>query len=175
MKIRWKKVFYFVMFLGSLVGFKNVVGQNDSIQKSQNQNIESKYSISGLILESDSVTPIPFCNVILLNDKKDSILCVQTDFDGRFLMNNINKGIYIIKTQFTDYMPFYGEYFLLDQNIELQLITFQLKIKGHVLKMCYSYIEPPVLIDSSNTRTFNSYDIDGIPPNYRSRKPNPKP
>ena len=96
MKIRWKKVFYFVFLLGSMFGFKNAVGQNDSIQKSQNQQIQTSFSITGHVFAGDSITPIPYCHIYLEDLNNNQIAITVCDFDGFFKINNIPNGAYYL-------------------------------------------------------------------------------
>jgi hypothetical protein len=104
MKIRWKKVIYFVMFLGSLVGFKNVVGQNEhSFIQNEKNNINQHYSISGIVLENDSITPIPFCNILLLNNDSVIIGTTIADFDGKFNFDKLTPNRYSISISIVGY------------------------------------------------------------------------
>ena len=95
------------MFLGSLVGFKNAVGQNDSIQ---NKNIESNFSeksfqIIGVVRDSSDNSPVPFCNVILSDKNDKQIAGATSDFDGKFKLYPIPKGNYKIHIAFVGYKP----------------------------------------------------------------------
>jgi hypothetical protein len=165
MKIRWKKVFYFVIFLGSLVGFKNVVGQNEhtSIQKEKN-NINQQYSISGIVLENDSITPIPFCNIVLSDSHGNIIEGATSDFNGFFNMYPVPNGIYTLSLSFVGYKKHVIENFEVNQNIDFEIMLEQsnIDIEFYEIHLCY---QTP-LIDRSKTRsveTFDSNDIQRMP------------
>ena len=131
MKIHWKKVFYFLFLLGSMFGFKNAVGQNDSIQsKNIESNLsENSFQISGVVRDSSDNSPIPFCNVILLNYKNDSILCVQTNFDGYFKINTVPRNVYSIKLSLSGYYNYQVDSILVNKMIELE---FKLSFMNHL-------------------------------------------
>jgi hypothetical protein len=163
MKINWKKVFYFVMFLGSLVGFKNVVGQNDSINKKSNYHQENSYYVNGQIFELDSATPIPFCNIKLTDEKAKLIMGSQSDFDGYFKMYPVPKGVYTLSVSFVGYKKYVIENFEVNQNIDFKIRLEQSLGDLEIYEMqCY---QTP-LIDRSRTRsmeTFDSNDIQRMP------------
>jgi hypothetical protein len=170
MKILWKRVFYFVMFLGSLVGFKNVVGQNDFsiITEIDKQN---KHTISGHIYNNDTKSPLPFCNVILQNTNNDTIKTVQTDFNGYFEFELIPKGLYKIKVSFVDYLPHQIEAFEVNKDIKLKFDCSKYPKSEHGVT-CYLIVSG---VESDNSyeedypfRTYRDYNIDG---KYRNRKP----
>ncbi len=165
MKIRWKKVFYFVFLLGSILGFKNADGQNDSIQ---NKNIESNFSeksfqISGVVRDSSNNNPVPFCNVILSDKNDKQIAGSITDIDGKYMFKNISKGNYKLSASFIGYKP---------NSIELELMSnFQIEIllspsiieSDSIIILCYHRVP---MIDKYNTtsgETIKSDDIKNMP------------
>jgi hypothetical protein len=160
MKIHWKKVFYFVMFLVSLVGFKNVVGQNEhtSIQKEKN-NINQQYSISGIVLENDSVTTIPFCNIVLSDSHGNIIEGATSDFNGFFKLNINQIGTYSIRVQFIGYKEHLIENFQFTESISLRIILDETPVNlDNYMLQCY---QTP-LIDRSRTRSMETFDSNDI-------------
>lgn len=57
-------------------------------------------SLTGLITDSASGETIPFSNVVIYNQKGETVAGGSTDFDGRFNINPIEDGIYDIRISF---------------------------------------------------------------------------
>ena len=153
MKIRWKKVFYFVFLLGSMFGFKNAVGQNEKLilkSKSEENKLEKKYSINGIIFETDSITPIPFCNVSLLNS--DSIVIANTfaDFDGRFSFDKLIQNNYSITISLIGYQTVTISNVNINENTNLSTVLSPVIINHDEFyiinyEMCYLTSKEPYM------------------------------
>lgn len=60
--------------------------------------------ISGRVIEESTKNPIPFANVILLEDKGDKVLTgTITENDGRFVLKGLTEGNYTISISFIGY------------------------------------------------------------------------
>lgn len=57
-------------------------------------------SLAGLITDSASGESIPFANVVIYNQKGETVAGGSTDFDGRFDINPIEENIYDIRISF---------------------------------------------------------------------------
>lgn len=169
MKIYWKKVFYFVFLLGSMFGFKNAVGQNDSIQ---NNNIESNLSenlfqISGVVKSSNDSTPIPFCNIALFDNSDRQISITQTDFDGNFILNSISCEKFYIKVFLHGYKSQIIRKFSENNTIFIN-IAYDTIISCYMPARQVNYDN--LFFDYRNTKsseTYNSKEIQRMP----GRKP----
>lgn len=160
------------MFLGSFVGFKSAVGQNDTsiITEIDKQN---KHTISGHITNNDTKSPLPFCVVILQNINNDTVKIVQSDFNGYFQINFVPKGLYKIKISFTDYLPQEISTFEVTKNIDLKFDCSK-QLKREHIGTCYIIItksEPDYSYGNDYLfRTYRDYNIDGKNWNKRPRK-----
>ena len=164
MKIPWKKTFYFVMFLGSMFGFKNAFGQNDSIKNQTKTQPKRNYSISGFVYDFDNKTPLSFCNVIIYDNNNKQIKITNTDFDGAYTLSNIPYGNYIISFSFIGYKTIKLDYTTNDRKAKINI-----KLEPTNVILCYEMIiidDSKPLIDPKNTttgETIGSEDIKNIP------------
>jgi hypothetical protein len=163
MKIRWKKVFYFVIFLGSLVGFKNVVGQNDSIVKdNKTEDKLSVFTLFGRVLDKKTNEPIPFSHVVIYSSNKNTGGS-SCDFDGAYLISNIQHGYYNIAVSFVGYKALKINNFLIDKDMKLDIYLEQNNDRDSDI-MCYVIIEyyKIPLIDKKNTTSGETIGGDDI-------------
>ena len=80
--------------------------------------------------------PVQFCNVILL-DAKDSLVvkATFTDVNGKYKLNEIDSGRYLIKTQLMGYEEYFTKPFEIDSvNLSINLnivVSTELLKEGH--------------------------------------------
>ncbi len=163
MKINWKKVFYFVMFLGSLVGFNKSLAQINIIKKTQSRYF-NQYSISGYIFENDNKTTIPFCNIVVFDQNNKIAGGANSNIDGFFTINFLREGLYTIKASFVGYNNVQIDSVFLKNNIEIKVnLTSKTNSDNKILIIsCYQI----PLINPFNTtsgETIKSDDIKNMP------------
>jgi hypothetical protein len=172
MKIRWKKVFYFMFLLGSMFGLKNVVGQNDSINNTNIESIlsENSFQISGVIRGSSNNYLMPFCNVILLNSNNDTLQMALSDFDGCFQFDKVPKGFYQIKISQIGCICEQTNIFEVFEDFEIKIDCLkEIHIKMTTTTLCYIVAVPQNFgFDDYQFRTYRDYNIDG---KYWYKKP----
>ena len=84
--------FHIWLLLVVILSVNNIHAQNNT------------YSISGKILDINSVAPLFYVNVGLLNEIDSAIINVTTtDKNGVFKFLNVKEGNYIIKTSYIGY------------------------------------------------------------------------
>ncbi|MCB0632017.1 MAG: TonB-dependent receptor [Saprospiraceae bacterium] len=77
------------------------------------------YAISGTVQSAADESTFPGATVILLHPEDSStVKGTITDFDGTFLLGEINKGKYLLRVQYLGYEPLNRE-ITLDQNLNL--------------------------------------------------------
>lgn len=150
MKIRWKKVFYFVFLLGSLFGFKNAVGQNNNEKVNLTINKSTNiFQIKGQVIDSLTNIPRPFCLAILIDSNQNYINWAICDFDGCFTIDDISAGKYTLQISDLGY-----------ETIEIQNIT----INNNTLISAYLkkeiIITKSELISEPNFTCYMHRDID---------------
>ncbi len=60
-------------------------------------------SIKGKVLDESTSEPIPFANVSLLDSLGQAILGTTTDFDGKYTLKPVSKGMYDLQVSFVGY------------------------------------------------------------------------
>ena len=118
---------------------------NGSVIFAINSDVNSTNTmISGEIIDKDSYEPLIFANIALY---ENDVIHYQgeTDFDGRFTINNIKPGHYQFKVTYTGYSPFSAAVSL-NRNEALNLdIHMQAGIDVDVLEILY--VEPMISHD----------------------------
>ena len=74
----------------------------------QAQAFAQGFSIKGMVKEEGSKDPMPFVNILLLTANDSSqISGTVTDIDGRFELNGVKRGEFLIKIQFMGYRDYF--------------------------------------------------------------------
>lgn len=85
----------------------------------------SAYTVSGTVSDPDG-EPLISASLRLLN-AKDSVAVKGTtaDVDGKFSINNVNRGSYILEASYVGYEPQYRDVKVASSNVNLGKITLQ--------------------------------------------------
>ncbi|MES2795001.1 MAG: carboxypeptidase-like regulatory domain-containing protein [Bacteroidota bacterium] len=78
---------------------------------------QSKYSISGIVLDDKSKTELPFVNVFL----EGTTIGTQTDLNGKFSLSKIPKGSYKLVASMVGYLPYIQDLTNNNENLSVSI------------------------------------------------------
>ena len=81
-----------------------------------------QYQVSGLIRDNADLKAVESVNVSLCNAVGDEIMAVESDEDGRYLLENIQEGAYSLKIRKTTFEEIRILNISVTENIELPVI-----------------------------------------------------
>jgi hypothetical protein len=111
-------------------------------------------SLSGKLVDNGNKSPLAGASVILLNSDSSLYKGTAADFDGNFLIENINSGKYIFKISFIGYSDYFKN---LEINITpLVLGTIELKQSGKTLKDVVIEDKAPTAVQKGDTTQYNA-------------------
>jgi len=94
----------------------------------------AQYSVSGTVKDSKDNSPIPYATIALLHMDSSVVTGAITGNDGKFVMENVEKGDYLIEASFLGYNKEYRHVNIPAQNESNEiLLTENVKQLGEVV------------------------------------------
>jgi hypothetical protein len=133
-----KRIFY--IFLFSIFLFKSAASQNP---------------VTGNLLDNTDRSSLPGASVVLLNIPDSSIYKGSAaDFDGKFRIDHVDPGRYILKISFIGYTDMFRRIEM--TNTPLELGDILLKQSSQTLKDVVIVDKAPTAIQKGDTTQFNA-------------------
>lgn len=89
--------------------------------------INSKGSVEGTVIDSKLNEPLPYVTVIIENTAGEIITGGMTDNEGKFKVNSLEEGTYLVKIQYIGFKPYTKEISISSQNNSVNLETIALE------------------------------------------------
>lgn len=120
---------------------------------------QGKAVISGRVIEQSTKEPIPFANVLLLEDKSDKmIIGIITEIDGHFILKGINQGNYRVSISFIGYQTKIVPILIGKLNETFDVGKIELQSSSKVLDEVVVSAKREIVSSSLDKKSFNIQD-----------------
>jgi hypothetical protein len=111
--------------------------------------------ITGRLNDATDQSPLPGASVILLNTSDSSIYQgTSADTEGKFILENVGKGSYILKITFIGYSSQFKNIVMTDAPLDLNII--QLQMSGKTLKDVVIEEKALTAVQKGDTTQYNA-------------------
>ena len=120
---------------------------------------QGKAVISGKVIEQSTKEPVPFANVLLLEDKSDKmIIGIITESDGHFVLKGINQGNYRLSISFIGYQTKIIPILIGKLNETFDVGKIELQSSSKVLDEVVVSAKRAIVSSSLDKKSFNIQD-----------------
>lgn len=131
------RVLYFILFLSlSQIGF-------------------AQYQMHGRVIDSKNEMPVQYASVAILNTDSTLVTGSVTDSSGYFVIDDVNKGNYILQISFIGYEKYHSDPFEWKNRSNKEFGSIDLQLSGENLEEFTVSEEKSVVQNNIDKKVFN--------------------